>query len=128
MRRRTLAFGLRDDPVQRFGHAGGIAHLFLIANHVLEQLHLFDFLEPALPDRLVGSLRGDQQKRRVVPVGGLDRRHKVGDAGAVLGNHHRHLAGSAGVAIGHHARIAFMCRVPERNPRFRKQVRNRHHG
>ena len=100
--RGRLALGLQDHAVQHFGHAGGVTHLFLIANHVLEKGHLLNFLEAALTDGLVGRLRGDQQKRRVVPVSGFHGGHKVGDAGAVLSDHHRHLAAGAGVAIGHH--------------------------
>jgi hypothetical protein len=94
---------LEDHAVQHLGHAGRVAHLFLVGDHVLEQLHLLDFLEAALADGLVGRLRRDQQQRRVVPVGGLHGGDEIGDAGAVLGDHHRHLAGGAGVAVGHHA-------------------------
>ncbi len=68
------------------------------------------------------------KKRRVVPVGGFHGGHEVGDAGAVLRDHHRHFAGGAGVAVGHHAGRAFMRAVPELDPGVREQVRNRHHG
>ena len=69
---RRLAF-----EITRFSTSAmrdGIAHLLLIADHVAEQRHLLDFLEAALADGLVGGLRRHQQHRRVVPVGGLDRR------------------------------------------------------
>ena len=55
------AFGLRDDAGQNLGDTGGIAEFFLIGDHVLEQLHLLDFLETALTDGLVRGLRRDQQ-------------------------------------------------------------------
>ena len=121
------ALGLQDHAVQRLGDAGRIANLFLIGNHVLEQGHLLDFLEAALTDGLVGGLRRDQQQRGVVPVGGLDRCHEIGDARTVLGDHHRHLAGGAGEAVGHHAGVALMCRVPEGDACLREQVGNGHH-
>ena len=120
--------GVQDHAIEHLGHAGRIAHLFLVGDHVLEQFHLLDFLETALPDGLVRGLRRDQQKRCVVPVCGLHRRHEVGDAGAILRNHHRHLAGGAGVAICHHATRSFMGAVPEGDPRFREDVGDRHEG
>ena len=106
----------------------GIAHLFLIAHHVLEQRHLLHFLEAALADGAVGGLRRDQQQRRVVPVGGLHRRHEIGDARPVLGDHHAHLAARAGEAIGHHAARAFVGAVPEGDAGLGEQVGNRHEG
>jgi hypothetical protein len=86
LRRGRAAPGLHDHPVEHLGDARRVAHLFLVADHVLEQPHLLHFLEAALTDGLVGRLRRDQQQRGVVPVGGLHRRHEVGDAGAVLGD------------------------------------------
>ena len=124
---RTAAPGLLDDAVQNLRHPRRVAHLLLVADHLLEQLHLRDFLKPALPDRLVRGLRRHQQERRVVPVGGLDRGHEIGDAGAVLRDRHRHLAGGARVAVGAHAGIALMRAVPELDAGGREQVRDRHH-
>ena len=113
---------MQDHPVQRFGDTGRVAHLFLIGDHILEQRHLFDFLKAALTDGLVRRLRCDQQQRGVIPIGGLDRRHEIGDPRAVLRHHHRHLAGGAGEAVSHHAGIAFMRRIPEGDARARKQI------
>ena len=63
----------------------------------------------------------------MVPVGGLDRRHEVGDARAVLGDRHAHLAGNAGVAVGDHAAGGLVRAVPERDAGCGEQVRDRHH-
>ncbi len=128
LRRAGAAPGFGDHAVQDLGDAGRVADFFLVADHVFEQGHLRDFLEPALADGLVGGLRRDQQHRGVVPIGGLDRGHEVGDAGAVLGHAHGHLAGRAREAVGHHAGVAFMGAVPEGDPRLGEQVRDRHHG
>ncbi len=128
LRRGRMAPRVLDHPVQHLGHARGIAHLFLIGDHVLEQGHLFHFLKPAHADRLVGGLRRHQQQRCVVPVGRLDRCHEIGDPRPVLRNHHAHLAGRPRVAIGHHPAAALMRAIPELDPGFRKQVRDRHEG
>ncbi len=64
----------------------------------------------------------------MVPIRGFDGRDEVGDAGAVLGDHHRHLAGRAGVAVGHHPGVALMRAVPECDSGLWKEVRDRHHG
>ncbi len=128
LRRGRSAFRLHDDAVQRLGDAGRIAHFFLIGDHVLEEGHLLNFLETALTDGFVRGLRRDQQQRRVVPVSGFDRRHEVGDAGAVLGDHHRHLAGGACVSVGHHASVTLMRRVPEGDPGLWEEIGDRHHG
>ena len=127
LRRRRAAMRLFNHAVQHFSHARRIANLLLIADDVGEQAHLLHFLKAALTDRLVRRLRGHQQHRRVVPIGGFDRRHEVGDAGAVLGDRHAHLARRAGVAVGAHAGVALMRAVPELDAGFRKQIRNRHH-
>ena len=111
---------LGDHACQHFGNAGRIAHLFLIGDHVFEQFHLFDFLKAPLPNGLVGRLRCDQQQWRMVPVSRFDGCDKVGDAGAVLRDHHRHLAGGARVPIGHHAGRAFVGTIPEVNASFRE--------
>ena len=124
--RETL--GIHDDAVEDFGDAVGIAHLFLIADHVLEQRHLLDFLEAALADGAVGGLRRHQQQRRVVPVGGFHGGDEVGDAGTVLGDHHRHLAGGPGVAIGHHAARALVGAIEEGDAGLGEQIRDRHEG
>ncbi len=126
--RSRVALRVHDDAVEDLGHTRRIPDFFLVAHHVLEQGHLFHFLETALPDRPVGRLRRDQQQRRMVPVGGLHRRHEIGDTGAVLGNHHRHLAGSARVAVGHHTAGTFMGAVPERDAGLGEKVRDRHEG
>ena len=119
---------VQDHTVQHFGHAIGIAHLLLIADHVLEQGHLLHFLETPLPDRPVRRLRRDQQKRRMVPIGRLHRRHEIGDARPVLRDHHAHPARSAGEAVRHHAARSLMRAVPEGDARLGEQVRNRHEG
>ena len=128
LRRRGLADGVLDHPVQHLRHAGGIAHLLLVADHLLEQRHLRHFLKPALPDGLVGRLRRHQQQRGVVPVGGLHRRHEIGDAGTVLGDAHGDLAAGPRVAVAHEAGIALMRDIPEGDPGLREQVRYRHEG
>ncbi len=128
LRRGRLALGLQDHTVQHLGHAGRVAHLLLVADHVLEQRHLFDFLEPAHADGLVRGLRGDQQQGRVVPVGGLDRRDKVGDAGPVLRDHHAHPARGAGEPVRHHPARAFVGAVPEPDARPGEKVTDRHEG
>src|SRR5690606_41890158 len=64
LRRGGAAPGLLDHPVQHLGHPRGVADLLLVADHVLEQGHLLDFLEAALPDRPVRRLRRDQEHRR----------------------------------------------------------------
>ena len=111
--------GLRDHARQNLGHAGGVAHLLLVGDHVLEQLHLLDLLEAALTDGLVGGLGRHEEERRVVPVGGLHGGDEVGDARPVLGDHHRHLAGGAGVAVGHHPGRALVRAIPEGDARLR---------
>jgi hypothetical protein len=126
--RGACAAGVDDDAVQHLGDARGIAHLFLIGNHVLEQCHLLDLLEAPHADGLVRRLRRDQQQRCVVPIGGFHSRHKVGDPRPVLGDHHRHLARSAGVTIRHHPARAFMGAIPEGDPCAREQIGNRHEG
>ncbi len=128
LRRRGTPPGVFDHPVQHLGHARWVAHFFLVADHVLEQRHLLDFLETALLDGLVRSLRRHQQHRRVVPVGGLDGGDEVGDAGPVLRDGHAHLAGGAGVAVGAHAGVAFVGTVPELDTGCGEKVRDRHHG
>jgi hypothetical protein len=122
LRRRRAAQGLEDHPVQDFGHARGIAHLLLIAHHVLEEGHLLDLLKAALADGLVGGLRCHQEQRRVVPVGGDDRRHHVGNAGAVLGDRHGHLARGPRVAVGAHPGVHLMGAIPEPDACGREQV------
>ena len=64
----------------------------------------------------------------MVPVGGFDGGHEIGDAGAILGDHHAHLAGRARVPVGHHPARSFMGAIPEGDPGLRKQIRNRHEG
>jgi hypothetical protein len=100
-----------------------IAHLFLIADHVLEQRHLLHFLEAALADGAVGRLRRHQQQRRVVPVGGLHGGDEVGDARvpfwAIIMPPEpswAHLAGrQRGEAVRHHAAgMLFSGRSPRR--------------
>jgi hypothetical protein len=63
-----------------------------------------------------------------VGCGSNNSSDEIGDAGAVLSDHHSHLAGGARVAIGHHAARAFMRAVPESDARLWKEVRNRHEG
>ncbi len=126
LRRRRKALRLGDDAVEHLRDARGIAHLFLVADHVAEQRHLLDFLEAALPDGLVRRLRRDQQHRRVIPVGGLDGGHEVRDARAVLRDAHRDLAGRARVAVAYVAAVALVRDVPERDPGFWKKIGDRH--
>ena len=128
LRRRRAAPRLLDDAVQHFGNARGVAHLFLVADHLLEQSHLVDFLEAALPDRLVRRLRRDEQHRRVVPVGGLDRGDEAGHARPVLRDRHRHLAGGARVAVADQRGIGLVGAVPEGDAGLREKVGDRHHG
>ena len=128
LRRRRLADRVLDHPVEDLGHARGVAHLLLVADHLLEQRHLRHFLEAALADGLVGRLGRHQQQRGVVPVRGLHRGHEVGDAGAVLADAHGDLAGGAGVAVAHEAGVALVGHVPEGDPGLREEVRYRHEG
>ncbi len=104
----------------------GIAHLFLVADHVAKQRHLLDFLEAALPDRLVRRLRRHQQHRRVIPVGGLDGGHEIRDARAILRNRHAHLAGRARIAVADEAAIGLVRNVPECDAGLGKQIGDRH--
>ena len=127
LRRRRAAAGFLDHAIQHFRNAGGVSNFLLIADDVSEKAHLLHFLEAALTDGLVCGLRGDQQQWRMVPVGGLDRRHEVGDAGSVLRDGHRHLARGARVAVGAHARVALVRAVPELDASFREQIRYWHH-
>ena len=127
LRRCAAAPRLLDHPVEHLGDAGRIANFLLIADHVLEQRHLFDFLEAALPDGLVGRLRRHHQHRRVIPVGRLDRGDEAGHARSVLRHGHRHLAGHARIAVGDQRRVALVRTVPEGDAGFRKQVGDRHH-
>ena len=126
LRRRRAAARLLDHPVQHLGDADRVAHLLLVADHVREEAHLRDLLEAALSDGPVRRLRRHQEQRRVVPVGGLDRRHEVGDARPVLGDAHRHLAGRPPVAVRHHPGVALVGAVPEGDAGARKEVRDRH--
>ena len=127
LRRPREALRLGDHAGQHLGHPARVADLFLIGHHVLEELHLLDFLEAALTDRLVCGLRRDEEERRVVPVGRLHGGDEVGDARAVLGDHHRHLAGRAGVAVGHEPGGALVGGVPEGDAGGGEDVRDRHH-
>ena len=117
-----------DHPVEHLRHPGRVAHLFLVADHLLEQRHLRHFLESALADGLVGRLGGYEEHRGVVPVGGLHRGHEVGNPGAVLADAHRDLAGGAGVAVAHEAGVALVRDVPEGDPGLREEVGYRHEG
>ena len=126
LRRRRQALGFGDDAIEHFRDARGIAHLFLIADHVAEQRHLLDFLEAALPDRLVRRLRRHQQHRRVIPVGGLDGGDEVRDARAVLRDRHRDLAGRARIAVADQAAVGLVRDVPECDAGLGKQIRDRH--
>ena len=119
-------FGLNDDPVEHFRDAGGMQHFFLVGNHLFKHGHLGDFLEATLAHGHVGCLGGHQQQRGVVPVSGFHRCHEVGDAGAVLGDHHGHLARGAGEPVGHHTGVAFMSDIPEGDACFGKKVGYRH--
>jgi hypothetical protein len=127
LRRCRAAPGLLDHPVQDLRDPLGVPNLLLIADHVAEHRHLLDFLEAALADGPVRRLRGHQQHRGVVPVGGLDRGHKSGDARPVLRDRHSHLAGRPGVAVANQAGIGLVGAIPERDPGDREQIRDRHH-
>ncbi len=126
LRRRRQALGFQDDAVENFRRARGVAHLFLVADHVAEQRHLLDFLEAALPDGLVRRLRRHQQHRRVIPVGGLDGGDEIGDARAILRNRHGHLAGRARIAVADEAAIGLVRNVPESDAGLGKQIGDRH--
>ena len=119
---------MQDYAVQRFGNTRWVANLFLIGDHVAEERHLLDLLKAALTDGLVRRLRGHQQQRSVVPIGGFYRRHEVGNPRPILRHHHRHAPRRAGETIGHHAGVALMRAVVKGNPSRREQIRNRHHG
>ena len=128
LRRRRQTLGLGDHAIEHLGNTRGIAHFFLIADHVAEQRHLLHFLEAALTDCFVRRLRRHQQHRRMVPVCGLDRRDEVGDARAVLRDRHGDLAGGARIAVADQRAVALVRDVPERDAGLGKQVRNRHEG
>jgi hypothetical protein len=128
LRRGRAAPGLHDHPVEHFGNARRVANLFLVADAIGKQPHLLHFLEAALTDGLVGRLRRDQEHRGVVPVGGLHRRDKAGDAGTVLGDGHGHLAGGADVTVTHQPGIGLVSTIPEGDAGLREKVRHRHHG
>ena len=128
LRRTGQTLGLRNHAGQNFGDARWVTDFFLVGNHVFEQFHLLNFLEATLTDGFVRCLWRDQQKRCVVPVGCFDSGHKVGDAGAVLRDHHRHFARGAGVAVCHHASGAFVGAVPEGDPSCGEDVGDRHHS
>lgn len=126
--RRACTFCLKNNPVQDFGDAGCVTDLFLIGNHVLEKSHLLNFLKTALSQGLIRRLRRNQKQRSVIPVGGFYGRNEVCDTRTVLGNHHAEFACRPGIAIGHHPARAFVRAIPKRNPRFWKQIGNRHEG
>ena len=126
LRRRREALGLGDDAVEHLRGARGIAHLFLIADHVAEQRHLLHFLEAALPDRLVRRLRRHQQHRRVIPVGGLDGGDEIRDARPVLRDRHRDLSGRARIAVADQTAVGLVRDVPECDAGLRKQIGDRH--
>ncbi len=109
-------FGLCNHACQNFCNPCRVTNFFLVGNHVFEQFHLFNFLETALTDCLVGRLWRDQQQRRVVPVCCFNRGDEVCDARTVLRDHHGHFAGCTCVAISHHAGGAFVGAIPERDP------------
>ncbi|GAA5628874.1 hypothetical protein Brsp05_04173 [Brucella sp. NBRC 12953] len=127
LRRRTAAPCLLDDTVEHFRDTGWIADLFLIADHILEQCHLFHFLEAALTNGLVGRLRRYQQHWCVVPIGSFDRGHKASHTWPILGNGHAHLACHARIAVADQGRIGLVRAIPEGDARLGKQVGNRHH-
>ena len=64
----------------------------------------------------------------MVPVRRLHSGHKAGHTGPVLRNRHRDLARRAGVAITDQTAIGFLRNIPEMDPCFGKQIRNRHEG
>jgi hypothetical protein len=127
LRGRAAAQGLRDHPIEHLGDPRGVADLFLPADHVLEQRHLRYFLKAALPHRLVGGLRRDQQHWRVVPIGGLDRRDEARHAGPVLRDRHRDSSGGAAVAVAHQSGVGLVRAIPKGDARTGKHVRDRHH-
>ena len=128
LRRRGEALRVLDHPIEHLRHARGVAHLLLVADHLLEERHLRHLLEPALADGLVRRLGRHEEQRRVVPVGGLHRGHEIGDAGAVLADAHGDLAAGAGVAVAHEARVALVRHVPEGDPGLGEKVGYRHEG
>ena len=64
----------------------------------------------------------------MVPVGGLDRRHKIRNARSILCNRHGNFAGSPGVAVTDNATIALVGDVPELDACLWEQIGNRHKG
>jgi hypothetical protein len=103
-----------------------VADLFLITHHIPEHRHLFHFLETALSDGLVCSLRRHKKHRCVIPVGCLYCGHKTGHAWSILGDRHAHLACCAGIAIADQAPVGFMGYIPKRDSGFGEIVRDRH--
>mmetsp|Transcript_20641 Transcript_20641/g.48977 ORF Transcript_20641/g.48977 Transcript_20641/m.48977 type:complete len:292 (+) Transcript_20641:1265-2140(+) len=128
LRRRAAEQSLLDHAVQHLDDAGVVPHLLLVANAVLEHVHLLHLLKPTLAYGLVRCLRRDQQQRSMIPVGCLHGRQEVGDARPVLCDHHRHLPCCPCVAVCHHSSIALVCTVPEFDACFWEEVRDRHHG
>ena len=126
--RRRCAFRLHNNAVQRFCDAGWVTYFFLVGNTVSEQVHLFHLLEAALTDCFVSGLWCNQKYRRVVPICCFNSSYEVGDAWAVLRDHHGHFAGGASETVSHHAARCFVGTVPESDARVREDVRDWHHG
>mmetsp|Transcript_37958 Transcript_37958/g.101130 ORF Transcript_37958/g.101130 Transcript_37958/m.101130 type:complete len:210 (+) Transcript_37958:260-889(+) len=122
LRWRAASQRLFDDTVQDLWDARRVSNLLLVAHAVLEHGHLLHLLETSLTNGLICCLGRHQQQRRVIPVGCLHWRHKVGDAWAVLGNHHGHPACHPAEAIGHHTRVVLMGAIPELHASSGEQV------
>ena len=122
------AHGVLDHPVQDLRDPGRIAHLLLVADHLLEERHLLDFLEAALADGLVaawGVTRSIGVWFQYAVLTGVTR---LRDPGTVLADAHRDLAGGAGVAVAHETGVALVGDVPESDAGLREEVRDRHEG
>ena len=126
-RRAVLARALKA-AAQSLGDSRRMGERFLVTGDLLETGKLARLLEPAEALGVGAGLRRDHHHRSVVPVGGGDRGHEVGDARAVLRDAYRDLAAGARVAVRHVGRALLVGHVHEADPGAFEHVETRHVG
>ena len=85
----------------QLGDAPVVADMALELGDLGKDRQLLGLLETAQAHAVGAGLRRDHHHRRMRPIGGRDRGHEVGDAGAVLRDAHALLAADPRIAVGH---------------------------
>ena len=126
MSRCRHTFCLGNYAIQHFSNTRWITNFLLISDHVFESGHLLNFLKPTLANRLVGSLRCNQQHWCMVPVCCFNTSYEICNARTILANNHRHFASCTCKTVRHVTTVALMGHVPKRDSCLREVVGNRH--